>query len=184
MMLLKNSIIFLFKKFGYIKNNSYLCDVNNNLKHNDMATKKIIGYQIVKYSPLTKKYDDIPNGMYSFVIFKYSSNANLYAKNLPRGRHTLIKVVPVYEGDIEEPTFFEDTLRTSDNKVERVKEYLSRIPNVTISYVNDTQGCIFFNGLVDTSFLKRLEDSLTAKRVYVTYLPAMVAKGVVICFEF
>ena len=46
-MLLKNSIIFLFEKFGYIKNNSYLCDVNNNLKHNDMATKKIIGFIIV-----------------------------------------------------------------------------------------------------------------------------------------
>ena len=68
-----------------------------------MATKKVIGYQI------TNTQDEIPNGLFSFQIFKTAVQAfdYLYEHRLNKGLSAsqcwFIK--EYYEGDIEEPTY-------------------------------------------------------------------------------
>jgi hypothetical protein len=65
--------------------------------------KKVIGYQIVNAE------ENIPNGLYSFQVFKTAEDAFRYLRE-----HALNKGVPpeqcwfvkeYYEGDIEEPTY-------------------------------------------------------------------------------
>lgn len=147
--------------------------------------KRVIGYQIVKYYSKSKKFDDVPDGLFSFVIWRYYYNAVLYLKNV---KHKIaFKIEPIYDGDIEEPTFYEDVypnVKETANKIERIKKYLGMIPNVQVSYVNEKQGQIYFKGVVRGNFLEELKESINATDAYVTYLPAMIAPGVVVCFNF
>lgn len=144
-------------------------------------TKRVIGYQIVKFS----KFDDIPDGLFSFVIWRYYYNAVLYLKNV---KHKIaFKIEPIYDGDIKEPTFYEDVypnVEETANKIERIKKYLGMIPNVQVSYVNEKQGQIYFKGVVRGNFLEELKERINATDAYVTYLPAMIAPGVVVGFNF
>lgn len=147
--------------------------------------KRVIGYQIVKYSSKLKKFDDVPDCLFSFVIWRYYYNAVLYLKNVKY--KFAFKIEPIYDGDIEEPIFYEDVypnVKETANKIERIKKYLGMIPNVQVSYVNEKRGQICFKGVVRGNFLEELKESINATDAYVTYLPAMIAPGVVVCFNF
>ena len=65
-----------------------------------------IGYQILKMNPKTYRYDDIPDDLYSFVIFKRYYNAYLYMNEIKDSGY--YKIIDVYKHDIEEPVFYED----------------------------------------------------------------------------
>lgn len=145
--------------------------------------KKLIGYQIVKFCPYSKRFDDIPNDLYSFIVFKYFYNAKLYLDSLKK--KNLYKIIYIYDGDIENPLFYEDLYPSvMEDKNERRKLYLSKLPNVTVSYINQNQGQIYFKGVVRGNFLNKLKKDIGAVDTYVTFLPTMVASGVVICFTF
>lgn len=147
--------------------------------------KKLIGYQIVRYSNKSKKFDDIPDGLYSFVIWRYYYNAVLYLRNVKY--KFIFKIEPIYEGDIEEPTYYEDVypnVKEKKKKIERIKKYLETLPNVHLVYINENQGQIYFKGIVRGDFLDKLKEQINAFDVYITYLPAMIAPGVVIEFRF
>ena len=62
---------------------------------------KILGYQIVNDNC------EIPKHLFSFVIFREWSEANIYAHEhkdeMPRDYY----IQTIYDGDIEEPTYFE-----------------------------------------------------------------------------
>lgn len=62
--------------------------------------KKIIGYQIVD----TDSGADIPEVFFSFVVMSETFCKKWLADNNLFGEW---KMVPVYDGDIEEPTFFD-----------------------------------------------------------------------------
>lgn len=146
-------------------------------------TKRVIGYQIVKFSRKTKKFDDVPDDLFSFVIWRYYYNAMSYLKNVKH--KSLFKIEPIYEGDIEDLRFYEDVYPdVKAKRLERIKLYLSSLPNVQVSYVNEKQGQIYFKGVVRGNFLEELKESINATDAYVTYLPAMIAPGVVVCFNF
>lgn len=145
--------------------------------------KKLIGYQILKICPYSKRFDDMSNDLNSFFVFKYFYNAKLYLDGLKR--KLLYKIIYIYDGDIENPSFYEDLYPSvMEDKNERIKLYLSKLPNVTVSYVNQNQGQIYFNGVVRGNFLDSLKKDIGASDAYVTFLPTMVASGVVICFTF
>ena len=65
--------------------------------------KKVIGYQIVNAE------ENIPNGLYSFQVFKTAEDAFRYLrenelnKGLPPEKSWFVK--EYYDGDIEEPTY-------------------------------------------------------------------------------
>lgn len=143
---------------------------------------KIIGYQIVKFCHKTKQFNDVPDGLYSFVIFRYEYNAIFYLSKLKR--KSLYRIVPIYYGDIEELSFYEDLYPNINNKIERIKMYLSSLPNMKVSYINENQGQVYFSGIVREGYLKSLKDSINATDAYITYLPAMIAPGIVITFHF
>lgn len=167
--------------FGYIKNNIYLCNVK--LKIILDMKFKIIGYQIVKYCQDSRRFDDVPDDLYSFVIFRYYYNVMLYFNSLKH--KSLYTINPIYEGDIEEPTFYEDIYPSViTDRVERIKMYLSSLPNMKVSYINENQGQVYFSGVVRDGFLTAFKDSINATDAYITFLPAMIAPGIVIVFHF
>ena len=66
-----------------------------------MATKKVIGYQI------TNTQDEIPNGLFSFQIFKTAEQAYKYAReHLTHEKYFFVQ--QIREGDIEEPTYIDE----------------------------------------------------------------------------
>jgi len=63
-----------------------------------MAKRKIVGYQI------TNTQDEIPEGLFSFQIFKTAEQAFNYAReHLKSEKYWFIQ--QIREGDIEEPTY-------------------------------------------------------------------------------
>ena len=72
-----------------------------------MAIKKIIGYQI------TNDKQEIPNGLFSFQIFKTTTQAYKYARAI--GINDLCDdgwfIQQVHEGDIENPTYISEKKR-------------------------------------------------------------------------
>ena len=64
-----------------------------------MTKRKIIGYQI------TNTQDEIPEGLFSFQIFKTSEQAFNYAREHLTDKYWFIR--QIREGDIEEPTYID-----------------------------------------------------------------------------
>ena len=65
-----------------------------------MATKKVIEYQI------TNTQGEIPNGLFSFQIFKTAEQAYKYAReHLTHEKYFFVQ--QIREGDIEEPTYID-----------------------------------------------------------------------------
>ena len=141
-----------------------------------------IGYQILKRNPKTYRYDDIPDDLYSFVIFKKYYNAYNYMKSIKD--KCCYKIVDIYKNDIEEPAFYEDISHLNeDDVIENIKNYLQSKQQVKVKYVNIRQGSIYFDGIVHSKFLDELKKELGAKSVCVTYEPCAISKGVVIVFD-
>lgn len=57
--------------------------------------KKIIGYQLVDSNNMT------PEGMASFIVYRYST---VRAMKETLGKNYKWKIIPILEGDVEEPT--------------------------------------------------------------------------------
>lgn len=71
--------------------------------------KKIIGWQIVS----DDGKNDIPVGFYSFEIWVSKKEVEAYLqieKENPKFGEYRWKIVPIYEGDIEEPAFLKNVL--------------------------------------------------------------------------
>lgn len=94
--------------------------------------KKVIGYQI------TNDKQEIPNGLFSFQIFKTAEQAFKYARE-----HKLNKGLPaeqgwfiqqVHEGDIEEPTYI-----GSEKKKYRVTLYYHTNLTVSVEAENEQE---------------------------------------------
>ena len=65
-----------------------------------MPKRKIVGYQI------TNTQDEIPEGLFSFQIFKTAEQAFKYAQeHLKPEKYWFIQIIR--EGDIEEPTYID-----------------------------------------------------------------------------
>lgn len=63
--------------------------------------KKIIGYQIES----NDGKHDIPDNMFSFEVYESKEEAHYQASVLNGAGPQVWKVVTVYEGDIEDPSF-------------------------------------------------------------------------------
>lgn len=85
-----------------------------------MAKKKVIGYQI------TNEKQDIPNGLFSFQIFKTAEEAYTYANSHNLRNYKGWFIQQVREGDIEKPTYI-----SSEKKKYNVTFYYHT--NLTVS---------------------------------------------------
>ena len=66
-----------------------------------MPKRKIVGYQI------TNKNCDVPDGLWSFQIFKTAEQAYKYAReHLTHEKYFFVQ--QIREGDIEEPTYIDE----------------------------------------------------------------------------
>lgn len=147
---------------------------------------KLIGFQLVEFNKKTKKYDNIPDGLFSFIVFKQYYNAVLYLNDYG-DKSAKYKIIKIYDGDIEEPTFYEDLKKeTSQDRIDNIKRFLvQKNPNISINYMNEKEGSIFFNGLVRIPFLEELKKELKLSDIGITHLPTAIAKkGVCIFFVF
>lgn len=79
-----------------------------------MELKKLIGYQIVDedtYAP------SMPDGFYSFQIIRPSCLQKVANKFFRKQMDDPVKwvIIPIYEGDVEEPTFIGKEERANEN---------------------------------------------------------------------
>lgn len=63
---------------------------------------------------------------------------------------------------------------------ERALKVVEKFRNVEINYANDREVRFYCDRLVDADFLNAVKMIMKCDRVVVTYLPAMIAPGVVV----
>ena len=108
-----------------------------------MATKKVIGYRI------TNDKQEIPNGLFSFQIFKTAEEAFKYAREYKLNECLKPEdcwfIQQVHEGDIETPTYI-----SSEKKKYRVTLYYHT--NITIEVFAESEEEAKTNAYIESAY--------------------------------
>ena len=108
--------------------------------------KKVLGYQIVNAE------GNIPDGLYSFQVFKAAEDAFRYLRE-----HELNRGVPIeqcwfvqeyYEGDIEDPTYIENDKK----KVKKFQVTLYYHTNVTVEVFAENEQEAKTNAYIEAAY--------------------------------
>lgn len=97
-----------------------------------MKKNVIVGYQIVLFNEKTHHYDDIPNGLYSFIIFKSYDNALKYIKDNMDNSEYLIQ--EIMDGDIEDFEYYEEKFLHEQKNNDKDN---SKIYNLLVHHIYD-----------------------------------------------
>lgn len=73
----------------------------------------------------------------------------------------------------------------TQQELEAIRHKLESMPRTTISYLNENQGSIVCDvAYMTPQTILDIQDIIGARRIYTTYTPAMITKGIILVFEF
>lgn len=73
----------------------------------------------------------------------------------------------------------------TQKELEEVRKKLESLPRTTIKYLNENQGSIVRDvAYMTPETMLDIQNIIGARRVYTTYTPAMITKGIILVFEF
>lgn len=73
----------------------------------------------------------------------------------------------------------------TQKELEIIRQKLESLPKTEVKYLNENQCCIVRDvAYMAPETMLEIQEMVGAKRVYTTYTPAMITKGIILVFEF